>query len=46
MAVKRDNKDFGGFSLVASPPKPAILECLLLAPERMFPRPARATETI
>jgi hypothetical protein len=28
-------RDFGGFSLVASVPERAILECLLLAPERM-----------
>jgi len=28
-------RDFGGFSLVASAPERAILECLLLAPERM-----------
>jgi hypothetical protein len=28
-------RDFGGFSLLASAPERAILECLLLAPERM-----------
>ena len=28
-------RDFGGFPLVASAPERAILECLLLAPERM-----------
>ena len=28
-------RDFGGFSVVSSAPERAILECLLLAPERM-----------